>query len=82
MPDPLVEQLNRPVVRLGLHVLGEAERDRAGLGGIRQDSHRRQQGRRQLFGTPDPVEVPRDRPESVVHRDVARVRKLQFLQQR
>ena len=65
-PDALVEQLLGPVEGLGLHVLRERERHRAGLGGVGQHAHRAQQRRRELLGALDPVPVARDRLERVV----------------
>ena len=82
VPGALGEQLDRPVVRLGLHVLRQRQRHRAGLGRVGEHPHRRQQGRRQLLGPPDPVEVARHRPERVVDRHVTGVRRLELLQHR
>ena len=46
VPDPLGEQLDRPVVRLRLHVLREADGDRTGLGRVGEHAHRARSGRR------------------------------------
>ena len=71
-----------PVERLGLHVLRQRERHRARLGRRGEHAHRRQRGRNQLLGPPDPVEVPRDGRERVVHRHVAPRGHLELLQHR
>ncbi len=80
VPGALGEQFLRPIEGLGLHVLRQGDRDRAGLHRVGQHAHRVQQRRGQLLRAPDPVEVLRDRAEGVVHGDVARGRALQFLQ--
>ena len=82
VPDARREELLGPVERLGLHVLRQRKRHRAGLGRRGEDAHRGQRGRNQLLGTPDPVEVPRHRRERVVHRHVAARRHLELLQHR
>ena len=79
-PLPTIEQLDRPVVRLGLHVLWQREGHRPGLGRVGQDPHRPQQGRGQLLGAPDPVEVRGHRAQRVVDRDVVPARGLELLQ--
>ena len=81
VPDASCEQARRPVVRLRLHVLREADGDRSGLRRVGQHAHRGDQGRRKLLGTPDPVEVLRDGAEDVVDGDVTGVRQLELLQQ-
>ncbi len=81
-PDPLGEELPRPVVRLGLHVLREGEGDGAGLGRVGQHPHRLERGGDQRLGAGDAVEVPGDRPQGVVDGDVARAGVLQLLQER
>ena len=64
-PDAALEELVRPVVGLGLHVLRERERDRAGLGRVGQHAHRRRAARRdELLGPLDAVEEARDRRSS------------------
>ena len=71
-PGPRREQLDRPVVRLGLHVLRQRDGHRPGLDRVGEHPHRAEQGRRQLLGPVDPVEEPRQRAEGVVDGDVAR----------
>jgi hypothetical protein len=80
LPCPLEEELLRVVERLGLDVLGEGERDGAGLGGAGEDAHRRKRGGNHLLGPREPVEVPRDGPEAVVHRHVAGPRNFELLE--
>ena len=79
-PHALVEQLLRPVVGLGLHVLRQADGDGAGLGRIGQHPHRRQQRGDELLGALDAVPVAGDRAQRVVDRDVVGARVLEFLQ--
>ena len=71
VPDPLVEETRRPVEGLGLDVLRERDRHRAGLHRVGEHAHRPQQGRRKLLGPDHLVEEPGERPEGVVDRDVA-----------
>ncbi len=78
-PHPLGEELLRPVVRLGLHVLRQRQGHRAGLHRVGEHPHRVQCGGDQRFRPPDPVEVARHRPQAVVDRDVPGVRDLQLL---
>ena len=80
VPDALREEVVGIVVGLGLHVLREGERHRAGLGLVDEDAHRLQRRRHDLLGPPDPVEVARDRAEAVVHGDVTGRRILELLQ--
>lgn len=82
LPDPLPEELLRPVVRLRLDVLRQRERDGAGVRGVGQDAHRVQGGRDQRLGAGDAVEVAGDRAQAVVDRHVARVRDFELLQDR
>ncbi len=82
VPDAPLEQLLRPVERLGLDVLGQRERHGAGLGRIGQHPHRGQQRGRQLLGPVDPVPEARHRPEGVVDRHVVGGRVLELLQHR
>ena len=72
----------RPVECLGLDVLGQRDRDRAGLDRIGQHPECRRQRGEQLLRTRDPVEVARDRPEGVVHARVALDRVLDLLEDR
>ncbi|GGZ78694.1 hypothetical protein GCM10010389_15290 [Streptomyces echinoruber] len=81
-PGPLGEELLRPVVRLGLHVLRQGEGDRAGLDRVGEHPHRLQRRRDQRLRAGDPVEVPGDRAQAVVDGHVARVGHLQLLQHR
>ena len=83
VPDPLGEELLRPVVRLRLHVLRQRERDGAGLDGVGEDAHGLERGRDQGLGAGDPVEVAA-RPGAGVSltRHVARVRDFELLEDR
>ena len=65
---PGVEERRGEVPLLDLHVLGQGERDRAGVGGVGEDPCDLRQRGQQLLGPGDPVEVARDRPERVVDR--------------
>ena len=80
VPDALAEELRRPVERLGLHVLGQADRHGASLGRVGQHPHRGERARDQLLGPVDAVPEPRDRFESVVDGDVQTARVLQLLE--
>ncbi len=82
VPDALGEELLRPVVGLRLHVLGEGQRDRAGLGRVGEHAHGVQRGRDQGLGAGDPVEVLRHGAQGVVDRHVRLGRVLQLLEQR
>ena len=77
-----MEQLVGIIERLRLHVLRQAERDRARLGRRRQDAQRFRQRGDQLLGAVDAIPVFRDRPEAVVDRRVLRRRRLELLQHR
>ena len=81
-PDPLGEELLRPVVRLRLHVLRQRERDGACLHRVGEHPYGLERGRDELLGAADPVEVAGDGTQTVVDRDVARVGHLQLLQDR
>ncbi len=82
VPDALVEELDRPVVGLGLNVLGQGDRHGTGLGRVGQDAHAAQQRGDQLLGTVDAVEEARDGAERVVDGDVQRGRILELLKDR
>ena len=75
-----LEQLGGPVERLGLDVLGQRDRRRAGLGLVGQDAHRAEQRGGQLLRAMDPVEEPRHRPERVVDGHVRPERELELLE--
>ena len=55
-PDPLREQLDRPVEGLGLDVLGQGDGGRPGLDRVGEHPHGPEQGRRQLLRAAHPVE--------------------------
>ena len=82
VPDPFGHELARIVVSLRLHVLGQRERDRAGICRAREDAHRGERCRDELLGPADAVPVTRDRDERIVHRHVAARRYLHLLQHR
>ena len=81
-PVPLVEELGREVVGVGLHVLRQGQHHGAGLDRVDQGADRGRQRGQQLLGAGDPVEEPADRPEHVVHGQVGIDRVLQLLQHR
>ena len=76
VPVTVLEQRRRIVVRLGLRVFGHRQRDRAGVGRGGEHPHHVGQRRHQLLGPGDAIPVLRDRPETIVHRDVLRVARL------
>ena len=80
VPDTLVEELQRPVVGLGLHVL--RQRDGAGFRRVGEDTHGTQQGGNQLLGSIDAIEEARHRAERVVDGDIQRRGILKLLQNR
>ncbi len=82
VPGARLEQLDREVEGLGLHVLRQAQRDRAGLRRVGQHAHRLEQRRPELLGPVDAIPVARDGLEGVVHRHVARPAGLELLQHR
>ena len=63
VPHARLEERLGPVEGLGLHVLRQRERDRAGLGRVGQHPHRLERGRDELLGPLDAVEEARHRPE-------------------
>ena len=76
------EELDRPVVGLGLHVLRQRDGHGAGLDRVGEHPHRRDQRRRQLLGPAHPVEEARERAERVVDRHVGGIRRLELLEHR
>ena len=82
VPGALGEQLDRPVERLGLHVLGQRDGHGAGLHRVGEGAHRAEQGGGQLLGPVDPVEEAGQRPERVVDGDVRGIRLLELLEHR
>ena len=82
VPHALSEELYRPVVGLSLNVLGQGDRDGAGLGRVCQHAHTGQQRGDQLLGTVDTVEEARHRTERVIDGDVQRRRVLELLEDR
>ena len=81
-PLALVEERQREVVGVGLHVLRERDDRGAGVDRVDQYPHGRGQGGEQLLGPGDPVEEPRHRAERVVDAGVGLDRVLQLLQDR
>ena len=80
MPDPSVEELDRPVPRLGLDVLRQRDGHRSGVGRVGQCAHRAEQHGRKLLGSPHPVEEHRHRAQRVVDGYVVAARGLELLQ--
>ena len=78
----LVEERDREVVGLGLHVLRQAQEDRAAIGRVEHRGNRLRQARQQLRRARDPVPVPRHRAEGVVDGRRRRVEVLDLLQHR
>ena len=76
------EELGRPVVGLGLHVLAEGERDRAAVGGVGHGGEGAGERGQELLGAGDAVEVAADRAEGVVGGDGAVAEVLDLLQHR
>ena len=70
-PDAPLEELRRTLERFRLDVLRKGQRDGAGLSLVGKHAHRLHRGVDDLLRTGDAVEVARDRPEAVVHGDVA-----------
>ncbi|CAM5618902.1 hypothetical protein SFUMM280S_07069 [Streptomyces fumanus] len=56
-PDPVGEELLRPVGRLGLHVLRQRERHGPGLGRVGEHPHGVERGGDQCLGAGDPVGI-------------------------
>ena len=81
-PDLFGEQALRPVVGFGLNVLAHRQRHRPAFGGIGEHVHGALQGRNQLLGAIDAVEVARHRPEAVVGRHGSVAEVLDLLQHR
>ena len=82
VPHALAEQLDRPVVGLGLDVLGHGQDDGSGLGGVGEHPHGAQQRGDELLGAVDPVEEAGHGAEAVVDRDVETGGVLQLLEDR
>ena len=82
MPRPSPEELLRPVVRLGLYVLGQADRHRSRSGGIGEDPHGAEERVLELLRSLHPVEKARHGTKGVVHRQVASVELLELLEHR
>ena len=82
VPHALGEELDRPVVGLGLNILRQGDRDGTGLGRVSQDAHAVQQRGNQLLGTVDAVEEARHGTERVVDGHVERGRVLELLEDR
>ena len=76
------EQFVRPVVRLGLHVLGQADGHSSRRGGIGEDPHGAEERVWELLRPLHPVEEAGHGTEGVVHRQVASVELLELLQHR
>ena len=82
VPHTLGEELDRPVVGLGLNVLGQGDRHGTGFSRVSEDAHTGQQRGDQLLGTVDAVEEARHRTERVVDGDIQRGRILELLENR
>ena len=82
VPHALGEEFDWPVVGLGLDVLGQGDRDGAGLGRVGQHAHTAEQRRDQLLGAVNTVEETGDGTERVIDGDVQRRRVLELLEDR
>ena len=82
MVNPLRKEVRRIVVGLGLDVLRQADRHRAGLRLIGEDPHRLRQAGQELLRPIDAIPEARDRDEGVVDADVHAQRVLELLQDR
>ena len=76
------EERLRIVERLGLHILGHAERHRPAFGGIGQHLHRARQRGQQLFRPGDAIPIARHRPEAIIGGDRGIAEILDLLQHR
>ena len=81
-PGARREERLRHLERLGLDVLRQRERHRAGLGGIGEHAHRLERCGNELLRTLDTVEEARHGPEAVVDRQRRVVRRLELLEDR
>jgi hypothetical protein len=81
-PDVFLEHRDREIVSLGLHILAKPEGDRAALRGIGEHLHGAGEGRDDLLGPRDTVEIPGDRAESIIRADCAVLPILNLLQHR
>ena len=82
VPDALLEKRVGVVVGLGLHILGQRQRGRAGVRLARQDTHRGKRRGDELLRPLDAVEVARHRNQGVVHADITPRGAFQLLQHR
>ena len=81
-PDARLEQRRGIVERLGLHILRQRQRHRAGFGWRGQHPHRLGQRGQDLLRPVDAIPVARHRLEAVVHRHVLRLGRFELLQHR
>src|SRR5438309_949424 len=82
MPYALRQNLVGIVVGLGLHVLRQRERDRAGVRGAGEHAHGGERRGHELLRAHDAIPITRHRLEGVVHADVAARWDLELLQHR
>ena len=66
VPHASAEELDRPVMSLGLDILGHGDDDGAGLGGVGEHTHGVQKRGDELLRAVDPVEEARHGAEAVV----------------
>ena len=81
-PDTRLQELGAPLERLGLHILGERDRDRPGIRRVGEHAHGLERSRVQLLGSLDAIEEPRHRPKAVVDRHRRVVDDLELLEHR
>ncbi len=79
---PSGEEAQRVIVGLGLHILGQRQGHRAGLGRVGQHPHRLQRRAHQLLRAVDPVPVFAHRLEGIVGADAQVMELLDLLQHR
>ena len=82
VPGPFPEQSLGEVPGLGLDVLGQAQRHRAGVSRAGEGAHRLEQGGGELVGSVDAIPVLRHRLEGVAGRVVPGEVRFQLLQHR
>ena len=78
----LVEEGDRIVIGLGLHVLAEGQRHRPAIGRVGEHDKRPRQRRHDLLGARDAVEIARHRAEAIVGADCAVAEVLDLLEHR
>ena len=81
-PKPWAEEFLGVVVGFRLHVLGQRQRHRPTLGGVREHAHRLRQALQDLLGPGNPIPPAGHRPETVIHAQGRLGKTLDLLQDR